>query len=250
MKKYLSVFSLFVRSSFPTVLLLSVISSLIQIFMFKAKVETLRQWDGSTLGFEPILESTKASVIFIIFFIITALALSIFSRENSEKCGYTIRRLSIKEKGFLMMHSAYNFMALVAYLVITFIGILVMFEIYCKKNENINTTFPGFISNQTLFLATFRSDYLHNLMPVSDIVTFGKNLIYVLGTALCSAALPYFQRRKAIPYEALLFIALAGFTYIISWDQLETELFSLTGASILLIILIVRLKGANEKYEN
>ncbi len=251
MKKYLSVFSLFIRSDFLKVILISITSLCVQLVMFLSKLDTTKQWDGTLLGIEPIIYESKAHIVFVAGLLLLSVVLSLFTRESSGKSGYTIRRLSISEKKFLLLHSTYCFLAITIYLIINLLGALCMFGFYTfSVSEATELTYPGFISNQTIFLAFIRNDYLHNLMPVYNTLRILRNLIFICGTGFCCAALPYFQRRKKIAYEALLFLAITGFGYIYSWNEAETDFFLIVCCIILLSILFIRLKGADECYES
>ena len=63
--------------------------------------------------------------------------------------------------------------------------------------------------SQTIFLAFYRSELLHSLIPLEEISRWVRNGVMALGLGACAALEPFLQRRKELPWEILAPVSLA-----------------------------------------
>lgn len=250
MKKYISVFSLFVRSSIYKIIPLFLATGAVQFIMFYRKLNTLLQWDNTSLGIEPILEEGKLALIACIAMIVAAVILSRIGCEYSSKTGYSIRRLNVSERKVLVCQGAFNCLVYTVFIMFEFILSLIIFQFYCKEMSDVNLAHPGFISNQTFFLAFYRSDFLHSLLPLSDYLRFIRNALYIVSLGFSLAAFPYLQRRKKICFEAIFLTLFVALTFFDNWEEVGTEIFYICVALCITAFAVYRIKTKGADYEN
>ena len=53
-----------------------------------------------------------------------------------------------------------------------------------------------FTGSQTVFLAFYRNEFLHALLPLSDISLWVRNACLLIGFGVCTALFPFKQRRR------------------------------------------------------
>ena len=68
---------------------------------------------------------------------------------------------------------------------------------------------PEFVSNQTVFLAFYRSKFLHGLLPLAESSAWVRNFFVVLGLGCASAYFPYLQRRGKFSVSVLLLLVIS-----------------------------------------
>lgn len=210
MKKYLSVFMIYVRSSFYKFVLLLTAMAAVQTALFLRMPEKIHKHTNMTHKFMGVEETLQGSGLFIVFgvaFVLLTVILCYAGCELSGKQGYTLRRLRIKEnKVFLMQFSA-NTMFYAMFWFCEIVIIRFLMQLYLKDvPEEIYT-------NQMLMLSFYRNDFLGSLLPLSDTVNLVRNIIWIFAMGASSALFPYLQRRGKIAFSLLIMtaIVLVGF---------------------------------------
>lgn len=197
MKKYLSVFMLFARSSIFKVMLLIVVMAVIEAGVFY-----LRTLDVY-LGLEAAFENSFTKWIFAAAFIGITVILCSTGSEFGSKTGYTINRLSIKETSVFYWQWIYNTLVYFILWAAQIAVSLALCEIYKAMVD------PLRITEQTVFLAYYRSDFLHSLLPLGDSVRWIRNIFMLLGLGAASAFFPYQNRRGKLGMEIIVMSALS-----------------------------------------
>lgn len=210
MKKYLSVFGLFARSSIFKILAVLLIMSIAEIavfaFQFHEALTVYENRIGSGIDrFESIIQDTFFCRCFGLAFIAITILLCLPGSEFSSKTGYTLRRLSIGEKQIFFCQAFYN---IFVYLLLAALQLVICFGLGSYYVANAP---EECVSNQTLFLAFYRSPFLHALLPLSDLILWIRNAFLAVALGFAAAEFPYKQRRKKY---ALSIIALAIFAVI------------------------------------
>lgn len=214
MKKYLSVFGLIARSSIYQIIATLVCMTVAEAILFYSKLDSALRF--YSMGFsmdriEDIIDRSMINLLFPLCLIIITLSLCITGSEYSNtKISYTIRRLSISEREFFFCQATYNaFM----YTLLWAVQAAVVFGL-CSWYA---ATAPAeAVGNQTVFLAFYRNELLHSLMPISEISVWIRNIFLVVGLGFAAAEFPYKQRRRK---NALTVVALA--LYAIVFFKLE-----------------------------
>lgn len=259
MRNYTSVFSLFIKRNFGKVILLICSLSAAEALCFMHLLNSDRvlhneylEGGGKTylLGIEKILESADSLTLLLgAGFIGITLLLSLTGCEFSAKQGYTLRRLNIKEKNILICQSLYN----ATVYGIFFISQALLYYLFCMVYLNFAAdnpnTFDGFLSNQTVFLAFYRSDILHALMPMEDIVKHISSLIMIFALGFSTASASYFMRRKKLFIETFILIPVILINFTGSWTELTYDLIIIGVCLFVTGIIITRLSAEVQAYD-
>ena len=259
MRNYISVFSLFIKRNFGKSLLLITAFSAAEALIFLHTLNSnkvLRNEylteTGKTylLGIEKILEGADAvSFLLGAGFIGITLLLCLTGCDFSSKQGYTLRRLNLKEKGVLICQSVY---AATVY-GIFFISQAVLYYIFClifvNFAEGNPNAFEGFLTNQTVFLAFYRSNILHSLMPMEDILKHISTFIMICALGLSTASFSYFMRRKKLFIETFILIPVIFLNFMGSWREMTYDMI-IIGVSLFIIgIIVTRLSLEVQTYD-
>ncbi len=198
-KKHLSVFMLMARNTIYKILGLFVLMAAVEGSLVYSR---LKQGDtGDSFNLELVISESHILWVFGIGFVLITIMLSMTGCEFSSKLGYILKRLSISERWIFFWQSIYN---TICYLLFWMVQILIVFGL-C--NLYVKMAPEGYVTNQTVFLAFYRSDFLHSLMPMEDIAYWVRNMIIVVALGICSAHYPMVQRRGSKLWEI---IPLAG----------------------------------------
>ena len=160
MKKHLSVFMLMARSSIYKVISVFVLMAVVEYGLVCMRLNQGVMSDQHNL--EIVVDESRILWVFGAVFLLMTVFLCQTGCGFSSKTGYTLRRLSISERMVFVWQSIYNMMC---YCLLWFVQILVVFGL-C--NLYVNMAPEGFVTNQTIFLAFYRNDFLHSLLPMED----------------------------------------------------------------------------------
>ena len=217
-KKHLSIFMLISRSSIYKVIgliTLMLLSESILLFM------TIQEQPSFAMH---IIEGHTSWIFGIVFLLLTFL-LSTFGWERSEKQGYTVKRLSISEKAFFFWQSLYN---TICFLLLWMFQILFVIIAFHFAKDWIT---EEYLNHQSIFVAFIESDFLHSLLPFSEIYLWLRNILYAISMGLFTAFLPYLQRNEK-PYIHHIYIV---FYILLSFSQPIADMRTILGLGIALV---------------
>ena len=232
MRKYISIFELFARSTIYKILSVLVAMGAIQVVMFcKAMLEWFPA-DSYHLDFQAIeyytleymMDRSKSAIFLGIAFVVITLILCWNGCNIGSKSSYTIQRLQVTEKKIFMMQSIYNSLC---YLLLlgTQIGVFfIQSSLYAAR--------AGHLTNQTIFLAYYRNDFMHSVLPLEGTVRWGINILIVLGCGILAAMFTYLQRRGKTAGVLLVVVACVLFGFV-------QELGEVLGFMIVVIIWLI-----------
>lgn len=183
MRQHVGVFMLMVRSTIWKLLGLLVVMAAAEFALF-----WMALGQGETL--EQTLADAHITWAFGGAFLLLTAALCRIGCEHSSKQGYTLGRLPVSERGVFLWQGTCN--ACCYFLL--WAGQLFWALALCKIYRE--TADPSMYSNQTVFLAFYRSSLLHSLLPLEEVSRWIRNIILLLGLGLTAAYFPYRQRRK------------------------------------------------------
>lgn len=248
MKSYLSIFSLFIKRSFGKIfaLLLSLAACELSVFLHNLYTGNITQneWlDGGLnsylLGVEMILKQNKLLTLTIASgFIALTIILCLTGCEFSDRQGYTLRRLNVSEKKVLLCQSLYGAVVFGLFIMLQAVILYSMCMIYVDFAAGHENTFEGLVSNQTVFLAFYRSKLLHAFMPMDDTFKHVCNLIMISTLGFSTASFPYFMRRKKFPFETVLLVPIILINFVSDWTEMSYD-FVIIGMSLFVIGSII-----------
>ena len=105
---------------------------------------------------------------------------------------YTAARLSVSGKAVYLWQCIYNTLC---YLLFWMVQILIGIGL-CRVYEAMAPA--EFVSNQTVFLAFYRSKFLHSFLPFEDTWVWVRNILLVVALGVCSSRIPGKNRKIGI----------------------------------------------------
>ena len=212
MKKHLSVLMLIAKSSLYkfAALLLAMSAAETGVFYFLMKRDIGRLLEYGAMdsaeyclpGLENMVVKSRMVWIFAVVFVLLAAVLCLGFCHFGSRQEYTLRRLSISEKAVFAWQALYNcFCFFILWAVQTMLA-YGLCRLYVHLTEE-----PG-QSGQIIFIAFYRSGFLHSLVPLAEGSAWVRNTLMVVGMGVCSAYFPYLQRRGRISAGAVCMLAL------------------------------------------
>lgn len=244
MKKQLSVFNLMATSSIYKITALLGIMGIIEFFLFRRAMLAGPDPGTGTFHIEYVFDHSLAFWIFSIALVILTVLLCLTGYETSSKQGYTLMRLSISEKNVFILQALYNTLC---YFLLWSIQLLIVFILgfYFVKNAP-----EEYVTNQTLFLAFYRNDFLHALLPFEDIAIWAKNLVTFLAFGICSSGFTYAQRRGKRGFELLLLLGAAIIFFAAPLGEYQRTIFSIVIQLFCIVVTLVRILTKEESNGN
>lgn len=189
MKKHLSLFGLFARSSIYKVLSILGLMCVAEIVLFASKFagEASAEYVGR---FEHYVGVSRLEIIFGLTFVLITVILCLPGTEFGSKVGYTIRRLQINERAIFFHQAIFNS---VVYILLWSVQIVLLYGFSIWYSSTVP---PQFANNQSIFLAFYRDSFLHTVLPLSEVMLWIRNLLLVIALGFASAEFPFIQRRK------------------------------------------------------
>ena len=197
MKKHLSVFGLYARGSIYKILGILSVTFLAEALLFIHGVrqtvttyhELLRADLVSLSDPERVVEQSGLFLCFAIALVLITAVLCLPGCAFGSQTGYTLRRLRIGERATFFHQATYNILVYLFFLA-TQAVVLFFLGLYYTR-----TVPEAFVTNQTLFLAFYRNEFLHAVLPLSDWTLWLRNAFTVAALGFCAAEFPYRQRR-------------------------------------------------------
>lgn len=187
MKQVCSVFMLLARSSVYKIMAILAAMAAAECALFGAALQRgVPEEEGA--GLELLLRASGVLWAFGAAALAVTVVLALTGCAFSTKTGYTLRRLSVSERQIACLQMVYN---LLAYLILWGAQLAVAWGL-CRWFA---AACPDQMSSQTIFLAFYRSSFLHPLMPLQNGPLWACNGLVLVTLAVTAAAFPYRQRR-------------------------------------------------------
>lgn len=203
MKKYLSVLEMITRSSIYKVLLIIGGMLVAEAILFG---NTLINPEGICL--EEYIDQSYYSIVFKIAYILLTIVLVFPGMNIGSTQSYTLQRLRIKERWIYGLQIIYN---LLAYVLLwgAQLAMLLVSAVAYQKYLPEGTLW----TNQTLFLAFYRNNFMHSILPLEDGASWWVLGLIGVSTAILTAEFTRQQRNGKFAFEilALMVIALIVF---------------------------------------
>jgi len=215
LKKHLSVLMLMSRGTIFKILPIILAVAIIQICMFcfalDSSIESFadvlpgEQYPDS-VTLDGVFHSSHIEWVFLAAFLGISALIMMNGCNISSKQGLTLQRLRISERSVFIWQAVYNSAVYFILLVSELITVLIMCVIYTSKVD--------VIGPQTVFLAFYRADLPHSLLPLAEISRTLRNIFLVIGLGITTAFFPYKQRRGGISKCAPVLAALTVVNFI------------------------------------
>lgn len=227
MKKHLSVFGLFARSSIYRVLGILGLMCVAEIGLFTLKFagEASAEYVGR---FEHYIGISRIELCLGIAFVLITASLCLTGTEFGSRVGYTIRRLQISERAVFYHQAIFNS---VVYILLWAVQIGLLYGLSAWYTATVPSEFAN---NQSIFLAFYRDSFLHTLLPLSEVMLWIRNLLLVITLGFASAEFPFIQRRKRYSTFIVPVVIYLLLFFICGVGAVENIVFS-----ILLFVIVV-----------
>ncbi len=196
MKKHLSVLMLFARSSIYKLTGLLVLMAGTETALFFLALEK-----APDIALETVFSRGRTGIVCAVAFVLYTVVLCLTGCEFGSKQGYTLRRLRVSEWSVYFWQTGYN---LCCYLIFWFVQLaaaLLLCGLYMSHGGG----------SQDVFLAFYRSSFLHSLLPLDETSRYVRNAVLAPALALAAAYFPLCQRYGKL---AVGTIFLAGLTVV------------------------------------
>lgn len=228
MKRYVSVFEMIARSSIYKVLAIIGVMLVAQAVCFY-----LSMISPSGIGIESYIDQSQYSLIFKIAYVLITIVLVLHGMNLGSVQSYTLKRLRIKEKRIFWLQALYNLFAYVLLWGIQLMMILVSVTVYQK-----NLPEGVVLTNQTMFIAFYRNDFMHSILPLEDGPGWWVLALIGVTSAFVTAEFTKLQREGKFGFEILL-MALA---VIVSFPKQLGYEFTFLALVLVIIYMIMGMR--------
>lgn len=197
MKKHLSVLMLLVRSVLLRLTALLVLMTGTVWLVFRLFAEKI-----SRSSLEEAITGCRIGWLFALFFLLVTVLLCSSGCEAGAKSGYTLQRLQISERTVFFWQALINCCCYFLLWTAAVGAMLLICRLWSKIAD------PYYFTNQTIFLAFYRSRLLHSLLPLASGFHWARNFCLLAGLSFASAAFSYRQRHHSLGGEIILLSAL------------------------------------------
>lgn len=215
LQKHFSIFMLMARSSIYKIFLL--------MFAMIA-TETVLFYSALSCSLEDAIFQSRIARVFGIFFVLLTALLCYTGYETSSKQDYTLMRLSVPEFWVFLWQSIYNTICYVIFWSVQLLLVIGFCYLYMHKHDYV-------VSNtQMLFLAFYRSPFIHSLFPFEEIVAWIKNIMLIVSLGICSAHYPLAHRKGKHCPELILLLAITILLFVQPFGKLYYCVSAIAGA--------------------
>lgn len=186
MKKHLSVLMLMTRSTIYKVLGIMLLMCGAEFALFNRALS--RMESQSSMGLELAFSESFIRIAFFAGMLAIYLMISKTGTAKKSGCHYTLLRLSVGENWIFFWQSVYNILCFALLVMIQTAAAIGLCYYYMEVSGD-NT-----LTHQTIFLAFYRSDFLHSLLPFDEPHSIAASIITVIILGISSAMIPMVQR--------------------------------------------------------
>lgn len=234
MRKYISVFNVIARSSFYKILLLLAIMSVVEIGLYTNQMHTMLEryakesnqtqnadstsiediqmeiWteDGQQnkqsliVTIEDMFSISHTTKVFTVTFVLISIILCLTGCNFGSRQDYTWKRLQVTEQAVFLIQTLYNCMVMML-----FIALQIMIA-YGLCRYYVSVVEYG-VTSQSIFLAFYRSTFLHSILPLEASLKWIANGLTMLALGFAGAMFPYRQRRQKISIHMIFMVSIA-----------------------------------------
>lgn len=193
MKRHKSVLQLYVRSSFHWLIAVCVLLAGAEFFWFRHTFQKLlKQYEAGEIFVllpERVVEMAHLEYFFLAALALVTVILLLNGRNISSKQEYTLYRLGIQQKYVFLWQAIYgslSYLLLWAVQVAAAVGLCMYF---------VKTADSSMMTNQTLFLAFCRNEFLSFVLPVHNVLGGVAHISMYLALGWSVAYETYCHRR-------------------------------------------------------
>lgn len=212
MKKFISVFSLFIRSTVYKItgILCGMIGLELLLLLIFGKI------GENSLAY--IADSGVFTYVFTISILAAVLLLSLYSCNRSSKLSYTLGRLCIHDKQVFLLQLTVNFLMLWILWMGQLLGALLYSAVYLHRSS------PELVNHQTIMIAFYKSSFLQMILPLASVTGWLELGTILIGLSIGCASYSYQQRKGYKDTSVLIFCGVVLFRILLTSDPLYFNL--------------------------
>lgn len=229
MRQHTAYLMLLARSSFYKIIALLAAMAAVETGLF------LRCFHHTETGVGAELFIDHSHIVWVLAVALVAMTvfLCLPGCEFGSKSSYTLRRLGLSDHARYFWQAGYNtlcFLLLWAVQVALCWGMCVYYT----------THFPAVaVTNQTIYLAFYRSNLLHSLLPLSDVSRWIRNALLVPALGFAAAHFPRTQQQKGRPGITILaLVVVTLITFVRPMGEWDWELIVIAAAALIFSIVL------------
>jgi len=180
MKRHISYWMLLCRSTVFKMLALFAAMTAVEAGLFFLR-------GRNAIGLEQMVDAAWLRWVFGVALIVMTVLLGSVLCESGGKLDYTLRRLRLRRRSLFLWQAVFNFLCLLLLWFVQLFVALLLCRLWMAGQEG--------VSNQALFLAFYRSDFLHSLLPLEDVSRWVRNVVCFAFVGVASACVPVCHRR-------------------------------------------------------
>lgn len=216
MKKHLSVISLFARATLWKLAAIYAAGAAIQCALFYICLIS-----GAADSLEAILVRARTALVGGAVFMAQMLILCSFGCDSGAKTSYTLKRLRVSEWSFYFMQALYNMCCCF----ILWCVQLAVTRLLCVAYMHLASA-----GEQEVFLACYRSDYLHSLLPLDERSRYLRNVALIVCLGHTTAYFPVCRRGGVFPVMSVLTIAVTPVLFSSAMGKWSTDVLVILGS--------------------
>lgn len=241
MKERMSVFMLMARCSFYKILGLLAVMTTVETGLFFMALN--REVNKEGFGLEYVIQKSHIAIVFFLAFVILDIILiSFVGYGKSGTHRYTLMRLLVTRKEVYFIQSIFNVLCYILFWVTQILVIVMLCYIYIRNVPE------GYVTGQTIFLAFYRNDFLHSLLPFEDFPFWIRQILICVALGFRSSMYLSEETKPKRGYGVawgglyVLFIASLG-------DYMSCIFLGIYAIGCIMIEIHNMNKNGNEKYE-
>ncbi len=239
MKKHLSVLTLAARGTIDKALLLLLAMTGLETAAFYCSMSHVLSQELPTL--EAALTQSQIHWIAVAVFLILTPLLMIHTASASSKTGYTLGRLSVSERGFVLWQTVWH---MICYAFFWAVQLLLVFAFCLWYSHSAPTEL---VSSQSMFLAFHRVTFLFNLMPMGYTIRWVRNVLFLMSISFTAACFSYHSRRSKVSLVAALQTGLITFFSRTTMTDSSADTLAIVLTCGVLLIAAWNLMGKEEE---
>lgn len=193
---------------------------------------------------ERVLTASRVSWVFAgAFLLMTGLLLFSGFQNGGSKSNYSLRRLSVGESSVFLCWAAGNCLCLLILWAAEAMIMLGLCKLFTLRAE------PSLVSGQTVFLAFYRSPFLHSLMPLEEISRWIRNLFMLVSLGAATASASFRQRRGDGAVAVYVLTGLALLSFVGATGRRDTDVILSLVFAVVSGFSVLMLLG-EDAYEN
>ena len=194
MKKYVSIFQMFVRTSFYKIMLIMIAMAGVSGVSFYLNFQKNQEY-----SLEQLIDASEFSWIWKIAYVLITLALVLPGCNRGSEQDYTYKRLRIKASRVYFLQRIYYIGAYVLLWMTELAVLLIVSAYYANVAQG--------VTNQTVFLTFYGNAFMHSILPLEDIISWIILAYLLIGTGCAAEA--FCRKQRTGKFGALLIVMVA-----------------------------------------